>query len=306
MVSVKRTGHPCAILFVDLFGSSELYQALGNARAHAAVGKTLALLSQAVACHCGEVVKTIGDGAMCVFASARHAMDAATEMQRCIKQSGLLKEFAGILPAIRVGFHYGPVISRGADVFGDAVNVAARVLAQAKPGEILLTKETAKTLPKRAGHSIRSVGCTRVKGKAEPVELCQVILARKGLTTPRSHAHAPEYQLVVMFGNKVVKIGPRRPILRIGRDPNNEFVVTDPMASRVHARIEYRSGLFVLVDESLNGTYLTMGGKAEVVLRRDELALESSGIISLARSAGVAQHLCLKFKAQKDAQRAAA
>src|SRR5215472_12245309 len=171
MASVKRTGHPCAILFVDLFGSSELYRALGNARAHAAIGKTLALLTQAVACHCGDVVKTIGDGAM------------------------------------RVGFHYGPVISKGADVFGDAVNVAARVLAQAKPGEILLTKETAKTLPKRAGHSIRSVGCTRVKGKAEPVELCQVILARKGLTIPRSHALAPEYQLIIMFGNKVAKMG---------------------------------------------------------------------------------------------------
>ena len=306
MASVKRTGHPCAILFVDLFGSSELYRALGNARAHAAIGKTLALLTQAVACHCGDVVKTIGDGAMCVFASARHAMDAATDMQSRIKQSGLLKEFSGNLPAIRVGFHYGPVISKGTDVFGDAVNVAARVLAQAKPGEILLTRETAKTLPKRAGHSIRSVGATRVKGKAEPVELCQVILARKGLTVPRIHAHAPEYQLVVMFGNKIARMGPRKPILRIGRDPDNEFVITDPMASRVHARIEYRSGLFVLVDESLNGTYLTMGGKTEVVLRRDEMALESCGMISLARSVGHAQHLCLKFKVQKDGQRAAA
>src|SRR5262245_66157413 len=125
MASVKRTGHPCAILFVDLFGSSELYQALGNARAHAAIGKTLALLAEAVACHCGEVVKTIGDGAMCVFASARHAMDAATDMQCCIKQSGLLKEFAGNFPSIRVRFHYGPVLTKRADAFRHAVNGAS-------------------------------------------------------------------------------------------------------------------------------------------------------------------------------------
>jgi adenylate cyclase len=306
MVSVKRTGHPCAILFVDLFGSSELYQALGNARAHAAIGKTLGLLTQAVGRHCGDVVKTIGDGAMCVFASARHAMDAATDMQRCIKQSGLLKDFAGKLPTIRVGFHYGPVISKGADVFGDAVNVAARVLAQAKPGEILLTRETAKALPKRAEHNIRSVGRTRVKGKAEPVELCQVILAPKGLTIPRSRTQGPEYQLILMLGNKVAKIGPRKLVLRIGRNPDNEFVVSDPMASRVHARIEYRGGLFVLVDESLNGTYLAMGGKAELVLRRDEMPLASSGMISLGRSTGDARHLCLKFKVQREGQRAAA
>src|SRR5262249_29078562 len=140
MASVKRTGHPCAILFVDLFGSSELYRALGNARAHAAIGKTLALLTQAVACHCGDVVKTIGAGAMGVFALAGNALDAAADRHSRIKQSGVFKDFAGNFPAIRVGFHYGPVISKGADVFGDAVNVAARVLAQAKPGEILLTK----------------------------------------------------------------------------------------------------------------------------------------------------------------------
>jgi class 3 adenylate cyclase len=304
MASVKRTGHPCAILFVDLFGSSELYRALGNARAHAAIAKTLALLTQAIARHCGDVVKTIGDGAMCVFSSARHAMDAAMDMQGCIKQAAVVSEFAGTLPALRVGFHYGPVILQGTDVFGDAVNVAARVLAQAKPGEILLTKETAKTLPKRTANTIRSVGSTIVKGKADPVELCQVIFARDGLTVPRNPTHAPASRLVVRFGNKVDKVGPRKPLLRMGRSPDNEFVVTDPSASRVHARIEYRSGMFVLVDESLNGTYLSIGSKAEIVLRRDEMALESSGLICLGRSVVGAQHPCLKFKVQNVGQRA--
>jgi adenylate cyclase len=113
------------------------------------------------------------------------------------------------------------------------------------------------------------------------------------------HSHPPE------IGSGTTGDAKRRCLSR-RRDPDNEFVVTDPMASRVHARIEYRSGLFVLVDESLNGTYLTMGGKAEVVLRRDEMTLESCGMISLARSAGDARHLCLKFKVQKDGQRAAA
>jgi len=303
MASVKRTGHPCAILFVDLFGSAEIYQALGNARAHAVIAKTLAVLTQSIGRHCGDVVKTIGDGAMCVFASARHAMDAAMDMQRCVKQAALLSEFAGNSPALRVGFHFGPVISQGADIFGDAVNVAARVLAQAKPGEILLTKDTAKTLPKRTGNSIRSVGRRLVKGKAEPMELCQVIFEREGLTVPRKLTHPPEFRLVVKFGGKVAKLGPRKPVLRMGRNPDNEFVVNDAIASRVHARIEYRSGLFVLVDESLNGTYLSMGGTAEVVLRRDERALESSGLICLGRSAADAQRSCLKFKiVQSDGQ----
>ena len=71
----------------------------------------------------------------------------------------------------------------------------------------------------------------------------------------------------------------------MGRGPENEFVVPDPMASRVHARIEYRRDRFLLIDQSLNGTYLQMHGMKEVALRRDETVLEKSGIISLGKSA---------------------
>ena len=49
---------------------------------------------------------------------------------------------------VRVGFHSGPVISHAADVFGDTVNVAARVVAHAKPGQILVAKQTVRRLPK--------------------------------------------------------------------------------------------------------------------------------------------------------------
>src|SRR5438874_365630 len=85
-----------------------------------------------------------------------------------------------------LGFHYGPVISQGSDVFGDAVNVAARVVAHAKPGQIFLTQETARELPKVVEANVRFVGSTQVKGKTEPVDLFEVIWDRENLTQARS------------------------------------------------------------------------------------------------------------------------
>jgi len=85
----------------------------------------------------------------------------------------------------------------------------------------------------------------------------------------------------------------------MGRDPQNEFVVSDPLASRVHARIEHRRGHFFLIDQSLNGTYLQVQGMPEILLRRDEIALKSSGLISLGRSTADKQNLCVRFTVQK-------
>ena len=106
MPSVKRTDQPCAILFVDMFGSTALYEALGNARGHAAVAETLSLICEATARHCGDVIKTLGDGAMCVFSSAREAMEATTDMQQWTKRAPALVGFAEKAPALRGGFHY--------------------------------------------------------------------------------------------------------------------------------------------------------------------------------------------------------
>ena len=66
----------------------------------------------------------------------------------------------------------------------------------------------------------------------------------------------------------------------LGRDPQNDVVVADRMASRVHARIERRRDRFVLVDQSSNGTFVTMEGEPEIHLRREDLILRGRGRIT--------------------------
>src|SRR5262245_47527725 len=104
---VPRTGLPCTVLCVDVCGSTKLYDALGNTRALAVIGKALALLSQAAIRHSGTIVKTIGDELMCTFSTVGDAAIAAEDMQRSLRQSILNGDVDVKSFAVRVGL--GPV-----------------------------------------------------------------------------------------------------------------------------------------------------------------------------------------------------
>src|SRR5205814_9998178 len=197
----------------------------------------------------------------------------------------------------------GPFMSHAADVFGDTVNVAARVVAHAKPGQILVAKQTVRRLPMEEG-SVRFIGSTQVKGKNAPIELFEIVWDRENLTMVKDvfETKMSNTRLTATFGNTTIEMGPSRPVLHMGRGPENEFVVPDPLASRVHARIEYRRDRFLLIDQSLNGTYVQMQGAPETVLRRDEIVLDASGLIGLGKSTAAQQQLCVHFMVQRGSQ----
>jgi len=299
----QRTGLPCTILFVDVCDSTQLYETLGNARAQAIIAKTLDMLSRAATRHVGTIIKTIGDEVMCSFTTARDAAHAAVDMQLAVKQAAALENLGIKSLAVRVGFHSGPVISHAADVFGDTVNVAARVVAHAKPGQILVAKQTVRKLPRDVAASMRFVGSTPVKGKKELVDLYELIWERENLTLVQDVAavesRSENIRLTVTLGNQTVELGQSRSVVHLGRGPENEFVVADPLASRMHARIEFRRDRFVLVDQSLNGTFVQVSGAPETVLRRDEMVLNETGLICLGKSTASDQQLCVRFKVQR-------
>src|SRR5262249_36023857 len=114
----------CAILFADIAGSTRLYQVIGDERAQASVTACLARLAASAAGQAGVLIKTIGDEIMCRFPMADDALNAACEMHESLRDAPI----PGELPiSVRIGTHYGPVILEGGDVFGDAVNVSARL-----------------------------------------------------------------------------------------------------------------------------------------------------------------------------------
>ena len=129
-----------AVLFADVSDSTRLYENMGDTAAFTQVRECLQILNEAAQRYHGRVVKTIGDGAMCVFSNAEDAARSAIEMQDRIDLRPPSPGRSKL--TIRIGFHYGAVLREGDDVFGDTVNVAARMAGLAVPGQILMTAST--------------------------------------------------------------------------------------------------------------------------------------------------------------------
>src|SRR5260221_538072 len=156
---------PRAILFADVSGSTELYEKLGDKPAKKAIGLCLNELRGISGKHQGQVVKEIGDELMVMFGKAETALYAAAEMQQRVTA---LPQISGVKLAIRIGFHYGPVLEdeeKKGDFWGDTVNTAARLAGLAKASQVLTSSDTVETLPPSQRISLRDLGDLSVKGK---------------------------------------------------------------------------------------------------------------------------------------------
>jgi class 3 adenylate cyclase len=297
MEGTGKTGLWHTILFADVCGSTKLYDSLGNTRAQAVIARALAILSQVATKHSGTIVKSIGDEIMCTFSMPHHAVDAALEMQTALKEGIARNEIEVPTLAIRTGFHAGPIISDGSDVFGDAVNLAARVAAHAKPEQILTSRQTVESLPRERTSQVRFIGNAHIKGKRDALELFEVISETENLTKMQDLVvtHAGASRLTATFGGRSMELNEQRPSITMGRGEENDFVVLDPLASRLHARIETRRGRFLLIDQSLNGTFVAVPGRKEVAVRRDEYPLVGSGMFALGKSTTVHKDHCIQW-----------
>jgi class 3 adenylate cyclase len=277
-----------AVLFVDVTDSTRIYELLGDTRALALINHLLGLLDKTAARHGGAVVKTLGDGMVCAFPAPDAALQAATDMQTAV--AAPRAQTSGRL-AIKIGFTYGPVVLSGGDVFGDTVNVCARLVALANPGQVLTTQQTVDAMAPDLRARCRQIFPIRVRGRSEEIIACDVLwrsdpdttalnLSRASLTRER------ETVLKLTHQGELRVLRSHGAALQIGRDKENDLVVESSLVSRVHARIAAREGHFVLQDLSSNGTYLlTDGNTAEILLRREEAVLGERGWIGLGDSA---------------------
>jgi class 3 adenylate cyclase len=285
------------VLFADVSDSTRLYESIGDTAAFGNVREVIGLLRSITDAFGGRVVKTIGDGLMCAFPGADAAANAAGEMQRQIAQRPPLKE--GKKLTIRVGFHFGPVIQDGEDVFGDSVNVAARMAGLALAGQAITTGETVAALSPQMRETVRRLDALPVKGKVEEVEVHELLWQASSERTVIPGRVAPVSSPGGGPSIKLVHRGKEltfKDTLFFGREAaGNHVVVASTMASRRHAKIELRGGRFVLVDQSSNGTFVTLGNNVEMKLRREEAILYGSGVIALGQSAAAAGEEVVEF-----------
>ncbi len=285
-----------AVLFADIAGSTKMYDILGDTRAKQLIDETLLELRAATARYRGRVIKTIGDEIMCVFPDAERGMLAACEMQTRVNALPIVD---GVKRLIRAGFHYGAVIEEKGDVFGDTVNVAARMAGVAKGLQIMTSRDTAERLPPSMRASVRPIATVAVKGK-DDMPVCEVIWQSDDdltMTVDSLHSNQParHSELLLVHNKQELVVDGAKPAASFGRGIDNSFVIGDLKASRNHARVEKRRDKYYLIDQSTNGTFVTVNGEAEMELHREEVMLRGQGFILFGHSATESKEETVEF-----------
>ena len=166
-----------AIVFTDLVGSTELAQT-NEAVALDTVREQERLVRPLVERQRGRWVKSMGDGMLFEFPTARAAVEFAVEFLKSAQEHS--SEPAGHALRLRIGIHLGDVERRGTDIVGDAVNVASRIESAAEPGGICLSSSVYEQVVRKVPYQFERIGARSLKGVLEPLELYRVVLPWSG------------------------------------------------------------------------------------------------------------------------------
>jgi adenylate cyclase len=164
-----------AIVSLDVAGYSRLMGVDDSGTLAALKAHRRELIDPKIAEHDGRIVKTTGDGLLLEFSSVVDAVRCAVEVQR-----GMAERNAGIAPDkrldFRIGINVGDIIIDGDDIFGDGVNVAARLEALADPGGICVSRVVRDQVLDKLSFAFEDLGAQEVKNIVRPIDVYRVSL----------------------------------------------------------------------------------------------------------------------------------
>jgi len=176
-----------AFLFSDLKGSTQLYEGIGDAAAYSRVSRHFDFIRQAVGRGGGSVIKTMGDGVMCVFYRLDDALGTAIQLQAQV--TSWCRDL-GIDPplALKIGLHHGPAIAMTAndhlDYFGRTVNLAARLADQSRGGDVVVLGDVLGQAAQSAWRGFGDISTepftARLRGVAHDQRLVRLTVAEPG------------------------------------------------------------------------------------------------------------------------------
>jgi len=241
-----------AILAADMVGYSRLMEVdetgtLARLRAH-----RLELIDPAIAKNRGRLIKTTGDGLLVEFRSVTGAVECAVELQRQMARRNADVPAAHRIE-FRIGINLGDVIIEDGDIFGDGVNVAARLQVLAPPGGICVSGAIRDQVGDRLGIAFDDLGEQSVKNLARPIRVCRVRLDE----APAGRA-APSRPAVALVSDKpsVAVL----PFVNMSGDPEQEFFADGLTEDIITALSRFRE-LFVI---SRNSAFVHKGKAVKV------------------------------------------
>ncbi len=287
-------------MFADISGSTRLYDECGDQQASSIINEIILMMTQIIKKNDGVVIKTIGDEVMCRFDKADYAVFSANTIQEVLANRHAIN---GVKPKVRIGLHSGAALLRSdGDVFGDVVNVAARMASIATAGQTLTTEETINQLSYFLKDTSRIFDKATVKGKSQTMLIYELLWGANDINAASTmlnlvNTFPDHHQLELLYEGQTFCLSTESPCFQIGRESLCDLVVDSAHASRNHAHIEYRRGKFVIVDRSTNGTFVRNEQARAVYIRREELPLMGRGSISLGVAFEKSEHHIIDFKA---------
>lgn len=273
-------GSRALVAFIDVCGSTRLYEQLGDREARHRVSALLDRLRLAAQALSGRVVKEIGDELMLAF-DDRAVVPALGEAFAGVQGVGDL--------TCKAGLHFGELVEESGDLFGDVVNTAARIASLAGPAQMLLSAEAAAAVPDRT--RLRPLPALVARGKQTMPAIFEWLAVQEGdytvALTPDDLALPPAEgpgRLSLRWPGGELTLAPGADDVLAGRDRNNRLCLSSPRISRRHLRFESRGPSWLVHDQSTNGTLVKMKGASPVLLCRDQQRLQGKGALVLAPS----------------------
>ena len=193
------------------------------------------LLNPKVTEYGGRIVKTTGDGTLIEFPSAVDAVQHAVDVQREIARRGAGEPEAKRI-VLRMGINLGDIIIDGDDIYGDGVNVAARLEGLAEPGGICISGTVYEHVRKKLDTTFEDMGAQQVKNIAEPIRVYRV------RATPESKAAPVQGAALALPDKPSIAV---LPFQNISGDPEQEYFA-DGMVEEIITGLARIKWLFVI------------------------------------------------------------
>lgn len=279
------------ILFADVRDSVAIYERRGDDEASRLILTLIERFKRTIANYHGSVVKVTGDGVMAVFDQPDQGILAASEMIALADE---------VIVGVGIGLDHGNAVSQGGDYYGTTVNVAARIMALARGGEILMTQGVVDQLSPATGKLTRLIDRASIKGLSNPVNIHSLVTFDDSATifsgARGQHDVANQLGLTLVHGDQEVCFSPRMGRLEIGRLGDRDLTVQGEHVSRNHATISYSGDAFSIADHSTNGTFLSAQAGECLALRRSSAPLMASGQIGLGRAPSPGYEAIVSFR----------
>lgn len=288
--------HTSSIFMIaDMTGSASLHQRLNEQEAERAIDRCLKRITRSIEGQEGRIQQVIGDELLARFSHAEAACHAAIDMQQRVAD---LPPVSGHKLSLRIA-----LAAAGPDAQRDSEHItqALRLAALGDGGEILCDAALGPRL--EGQHNLhftplRERASSEIKG-APPLQLLWLHAAAGAPAAESSvppHVFDQTSRLCLRYLGKTYLVSAQTPVLNAGRDPACGLIVDDRRVSRQHARIERRSDGFYLVDTSTNGSFISIQGRQEALVRKHDVLLEGRGKICLGSTINDTRAECLEFE----------